>query len=99
MALSVRGYGSATVDGDLLHASHRKIETRLKSTWSNVFEVLRFSGAYVRKGDEPDTAGMTRAASLCYTRGYQFTYSAFAAAKQAGSLIQRAQAEAILREM
>lgn len=70
--LQMRGFGNVKIDGDIEEASSKRLEKRMTSRWISVDGVADDAIDYVKRGDELDKAGMTRAASLCFERGIQF---------------------------
>jgi hypothetical protein len=70
--LRMRGFGNVKIDGDIEEASSKRLKKRMTSTWDSVDEVLDVAFGCVKRGDELDKAGKTRAASLCFERGIQF---------------------------
>lgn len=73
---AARGFRSVFIHDNKDETFASSLMVKMKSPWGSTTELLDFSDAYLRRGDAAAAAGLTKAASLYYEQGYQFTFFA-----------------------
>ena len=90
---AIRGLSIFSIDGNVDEIFASSLLLEMRRSWESGTELLELSEAYLQQGDAAAAAGLTRAASLHFENGSDFTF--FAGMSYLGKYHPRAEEESI----